>query len=207
MPATRDYIEEIPGKHGAHDFGCELEPRILELHCAIDVDPSEKPALIRRIANYLNPLRGMQTLTFADEPDKIYHVRYSGKIDITHFADGLEFTIPFRALDPFAVSVTQRKLTGGGVANNRGTAPSPFIIVVRGLTASPTVTVNGNTMSYVGTIQSGSTLIIDTEHMTVTLDGINALANYNGIFPTLLPGENNVSAPSTATLTWYDRWV
>ena len=32
LPATRDYVEVIPGMDGEYDFGCDLESRILELH-------------------------------------------------------------------------------------------------------------------------------------------------------------------------------
>jgi predicted phage tail component-like protein len=101
LPGTRDYFEEVPGRHGEIDFGAELEARILELHCLIEVSPADWPAKRREIASYLNPLLGTQTLTFADEPGKVYHVRYAGKIDVTKYPYAREFTIPFRMCDPF----------------------------------------------------------------------------------------------------------
>lgn len=207
LPATRDYFEEVPGRHGEYDFGCELESRVLEIHCAIEAIRSEKPNLIRQIASYLNPLQGTQTLTFNDEPNKVYHVRYSGKIDITHFLDGMEFTIPFKMCNPFITSATQKQLTGSGVAVNDGTIETPFVVTIEGEIIDPSITVGGYIMAYTGTIAAGSVLVIDTEKLTVMLDNVNALPGYNGVFPKLQPGENNVTAPLGAVFSWYDRWI
>jgi len=209
LPGTRDYFEEVPGRHGEIDFGAELQARILELHCAIEVSPSEWPAKRIELAGYLNPLLGTQTLTFADEPGKVYHVRYAGKINVTKYPYAREFTIPFRMCDPFITSATQNELIGSGTAPNAGNVDTPFTLTIQGEVTDPSVVVAGYTMAYTGTIGAGSALVIDTEKMTVVLDGENALPNYNGVFPKLQPGDNAVTAAAsgTTTIRWYSRWI
>jgi len=209
LPGTRDYFEEVPGRHGEIDFGAELRARILELHCAIEVSSSEWPAKRSEFAGYLNPLLGTQTLTFADEPGKVYHVRYAGKIDVTKYPHAREFTIPFRMCDPFITSAIQNELVGSGTATNAGNVETPFILTIQGEVTDPSVVVAGYTMTYIGTIGAGSALVIDTEKMTAVLDGDNALPNFNGVFPKLQPGNNAITAAEagTTTIRWYDRWI
>lgn len=209
LPGTRDYFEEVPGRHGEIDFGAELQARVLELHCLIEIAPSDWPAKRQELASYLNPLLGTQTLTFADEPDRVYHVRYSGKIDITKYPYAREFTIPFRMCDPFITSTTQKELIGSGTAVNDGNVATPFTLIVQGPVTNPSVIAAGYTMTYTGTINAGSALVIDTEKMTAVLDGQNALPNYNGVFPKLQPGSNAVTATTggTTIIRWYSRWI
>jgi len=209
LPGTRDYFEEVPGRHGEIDFGAELAARILELHCAIEVAPADWPAKRRDLAGYLNPLLGTQTLTFADEPGKVYYVRYAGKIDVTKHPYAREFTIPFRMCSPFIVSATQNQLIGSGTATNAGNVATPFILTVQGPVTNPSVVVAGYTMTYTGTVASGKSLIIDTDKLTAIYDGANALPNYNGVFPKLQPGNNSVTAAAAGTtkLNWYDYWL
>lgn len=209
LPGTRDYFEEIPGRHGEIDFGAELEARILELHCGIEINAADWPTKRLEIVQYLNPLQGAQTLTFADEPGKVYHVRYAGKIDVTNHVDTKEFIIPFRMCNPFITSATQNQLIGNGTATNAGNTPTPFTLTIQGPVTNPSVTVGGYVMTYTGTINTGSALVVDTEKLTATLDGVNALPNYNGVFPKLQPGTNTITAAAggTTIIKWYDRWI
>jgi phage-related protein len=64
-------------------------------------------------------------------------------------------------------------------------------------------------MTYTGTIGVNSELVVDTEKLTATLDGQNALPNYNEVFPKLQPGDNTVVAATEGTtiIKWYDRWI
>jgi Phage-related protein len=209
LPGTRDYFEEVPGRHGEIDFGAELEARVLELHCLIEVSPSEWPAKRIEIAKYLNPLLGTQTLTFADEPGKAYYVRYAGKIDVTKYPYAREFTIPFRMCKPFITSSTQNQLVGSGTAINAGNVDAPFILIIDGESTSPCVSVGGYAMLYQGVVPAGQSLVVDTEKKTAMLNNQNALPNYNGVFPVLLPGGNNIVAAvsGTTTIRWYDHWI
>jgi phage-related protein len=209
LPGTRDYFEEVPGRDGEIDFGAELVAAPLELHCLIEIAPADWPAKRREIAGYLNPLLGAQALTFADEPGVVYFVRYAGRIPFTKYPYAREFTIPFRMCDPLIKSATQNELVGSGTAVNAGTKETPFTLTIQGPVTNPSVTVAGYIMTYTGTIEAGSVLVIDTGSLTAVLDGANALPNYNGVFPKLQSGNNAVAAAAagTTTLNWYDRWI
>jgi phage-related protein len=210
LPGTREYTEPIPGRAGEFDFGCDFEPRILELHCAMEVLAQNRPAAIRTIASQLNPLSGAQSLTFADEPGKVYSVRYSGKLEIKNkYPTWFDFIIPFKMFDPYILGAVQKSLTGSGTATNDGNVAAPFTLTIQGAVTNPSVTVGGYTMIYNGTVALGSVLIIDTEKLTAMLDGVNALPNFNGVFPRLQPGDNAVTAAAggTTVLNWLDRWI
>ncbi len=207
LPATRDYTEVIPGMDGEYDFGCDLEPRVLELHCALDVeDKLTRRAKRRQIAKHLNPLLGKQTITFADDPGIVWVGRYAGSVELTTYLDGEDFIIPFKC-NPYLTSATQKTLKGSGVVLNEGTVETSFYLYIPGEIIDPTVTVNGEKMIYTGAISAGHTLYVDTEKMTVTVNDQNALISYNCVFPKLQVGQNNITAPDTATITWIERWV
>lgn len=213
LPGTRDYTEEVPGRSGEFDFGCDFEPRILELHCAMEVLAQDRPAAIRTIASQLNPLSGAQSLTFDDEPGKVYNVRFSGSLEIKNkYPTWFDFIIPLKMFDPYILGAVQKSLTGSGTATNDGTVATPFTLTIEGPVGgvtNPSVTVGGYVMTYTGTIDVGSVLVVDTEKLTAELDGVNALPNFNGVFPRLQAGDNVVTAAAAGTtiLNWYDRWI
>ena len=209
LPGTRDYFETIPGRHGEIDFGSELEARVLELHCSIEVAPSDWPTKRQEITSYLNPLLGTQTLTFADEPNKVYHVRYSGRINITKYPYAREFTIPFRMCNPFITNAIQSQLIGSGTAVNNGNIETPFTLIIQGAVTNPSVVVAGYMMTYTGTIADTKSLIVDTEKLTAIYDNANVLPNFNGVFPKLQRGNNIVTAAAAGTtiIRWFDRWI
>lgn len=206
LPATRDYTEVIPGMDGVYDFGCELEPRVLELHCVLEGDKRTRKAKRRQIAKHINPLLGKQTITFADDPGVTWIGRYSGNVAPTNYIDGADFIIPFKC-DPYLTSATQKTLMGSGVALNEGTVETPFYLYIPGKIIDPTVTVNGATMIYTGVVSVGHTLYIDTGKQTATVNDLNAMLDYNCVFPELAVGENNIVAPDTATIIWMERWI
>jgi predicted phage tail component-like protein len=209
LPATRDSAEEIPGKHGEFDFGTEFKAKMMELHVATDEGntPLEKAHLQRLFAKYLNPIKGYKTLIFSDDVEKTYMVKYSGKIDITNYASWFQFVLPFKMSDPFIIGSFEKTLIGSGVLDNAGTFETGLIIEIPGPITNPSLTIRGKILSYNGTISTGQKLIIDTEKETAKIGSTNAMANYNGAFPLLYPGETSVTAPSNATIRWKDKWI
>lgn len=209
LPATRDITEEIPGRHGEIDFGVQFTTRLLELHVATDEGNSslQKAHLKRLFASYLDPTKGEKTLIFLDDMEKTYLVKYSGKIDVTEYPTWFEFTIPFKMSNPFIIGTFEKTLIGNGVLINDGTFETPLIIEISGPVTNPSVIIGTDTLTYTGTISSGQTLIINTENETVKIGNTNAMAGYNGIFPTLLVGSTNVTAVNNVLIRWRDRWL
>lgn len=210
LPATRDYFETIVGVDGEYDFGCELEGFILNIKCLLNnITPTQWKLKRAEFAGYLNPKLGAQTLTFADEPGKVYMVRYAGRIEPTRHPMAREFVVPLKACDPFRISAFQSTLAASGNAINTGNIDVPFALEIRGAVTNPTVTVNGIPMTYTGTLSVNDVLTFDTQYMTAILNGANAISKCTSTFPKLAIGSNAVTMPSggTATLTWYDRWI
>lgn len=109
LPATRDYLTEISGRHGSYDFGADLSARVYLLSCYFPaaVTPAEIQAAIRVLNAHLLDAWGKpetMTLYFDAEPDKYYNVRYSGSqtIDTSAAMARRQFTLPLVAFDPHA---------------------------------------------------------------------------------------------------------
>lgn len=111
--ATRDRTLEIPGRHGAYDFGADLSVRTFALECAILADSStDLQTKIRALAAHLMDMQGRPRtleLVFDVEPDRHYNVRYSGNLPVERIAALGLFTLPLTAFDPFAYGAEQEK--------------------------------------------------------------------------------------------------
>jgi len=70
-------------------------------------------------------------------------------------------------------------------------------------------------MEFIGEFKPGDTIVIDTKHFTVTLNGVNALHLVgNDNFPQLLPGVNELIYTDNegqrtvrVRVIWQDRWM
>ncbi|RJQ26334.1 MAG: phage tail family protein [Peptococcaceae bacterium] len=210
LPRTREYNEEIPGRHGELDFGSEFQPRILELHVSTaEIDPATRYTLKRTLAGQLNPLAGVKTLVFEDDPTRMYYVKYAGDMRInTQWPTWFDFVIPFKMANPFIFSANEHSFTGSGTITNAGNVDVPFNVYVYGPAVNPIISINGEVMTWTGNLVAGDILVIDTGNQTVRLNDINALGTYNGVFPVLRAGSNDivVSHPDTV-FKWWDRWI
>jgi predicted phage tail component-like protein len=212
LPEPRNMSEEIPGRHGEIDFGSEFKARAIELHVATldGLTALQKEQLKRTIAKYLNPVAGTKKLVFLDDIDVQYEVKYAGKIDLTKYADWMEFTIPFKMCQPFIESREQHIQTGAGVIVNSGTFEAPILIEIPGPATNPTVSIGTSVISYIGTIASGQTLVIDTGAQTAKIGSSNMIANVSGAIDYMLrPGISVSVVPSISTtrIKWRDRWL
>ena len=82
------------------------------------------------------------------------------------------------------------------------------MIEIVGPVTNPSVTINGKVMTYTGEVTASDLLIIDTEKLTATFNGANALVNYNGVFPKLAVGDNTVTVSGgTVKVIWLNRWI
>lgn len=210
MPEIRTTEEEIPGRHGEIYFDSKLGARIIELPVlANNITPSEREALKRTLAQYLNSAQGVKPLVFSDDIEKQYEVKYAGKIGLEQFPTWMKFTIPFKTVSPYIQGSFEQTHVGDGTLSNVGNFETPLTIEIDGPVTNPSVTVGEDTLFYTGTIDSGSKLIIDVEMLTVELDGVNVLADYSGGFPWLPEGNTTVTGASAGTTTfkWRGRWL
>lgn len=209
LPGTRDDSEDVPGRDGEIDFGCDFKPRTLELKVSAKTDAVSREQLKRTITRWLNPKAGAKPLAFSDDIEKTYYVRYAGKIDPSQWVDYLEFTIPFKASDPLIYGTYEKTKTGSGTLVNAGNYETPLAITIYGPVVNPQVSIGNTALSYTGVLAESDILTIDTGSMTVKLNGANAMAGYTGGFPKLQPGDTAVmaAAAGVTTFTWRDRWI
>jgi len=206
---TRDATEEKEAADGDIDFGTMLQNGEIELHGIIEyASIQEKNTKKSALAGQLNDCRNKKLLALESNPDVGTYIRLKGRPEVTEYPSWMDVTIPFSA-DPFWQSIDEHYQQGSGTLTNAGTFEAPLIVEITGAVTNPSVVVGGQTLSYTGIVPAGQTLVIDTGNQTVKLNGVNALANYNGVFPMLQPGDTNVTAPSAGTTVfkWRDRWI
>ncbi len=207
VPSARQNVEEIPGKHGEIDFGTELNKRLIELHVVTDeMTPAEKEDLKRECARQIVS-DVPKTLVFEADMEKAYEVKYAGKIDPSQYPNWMDFVIPFKMSEPFINGSEEKELVGAGTLSNEGTFETGLIIEIVGVASNPTVVIDDVTLAYTGNIDSGQTLVIDTESQTAMIGTTNVLDGYNGEFPLLQPGDANVITDNIVTIRWRDKYL
>jgi len=106
LPGTMDKTMHIPGRHGAWDFGAELDARVFELECAfVTKNRVELQQRITALAAHLVDSYGRPRkleLRFDVQPDRYWIVRYAGRLPVERVAGLGRFTLPLVAFDPFA---------------------------------------------------------------------------------------------------------
>lgn len=210
LPTIKNYTEAVPGKHGEYKFKTELKGKTLELTVVTDegLTPKEKEDLKRLFAKYLSPLSGEKSLTFADDIERQYKVRYSGKISPDEYASWFKFVIPFKMSSPFITGSFENIQIGNGTIENEGNIDTHIIIEISGLTNNPSLIVNGETLTFTGTINAGEVLKIDTLKKTAKIGDVNVLDNWCKIFPVLNPNTTiNVEMENNIAIKWRNRWI
>ncbi len=206
---TREYSDKAPGVDGEIYFGSEFEAGVISLPCFVETTPSTWDAKETEIMGYLNPKLGEQALTFANRPGKVFYVVYAGQLRFAEEGPNYrKITIPFKYYTGKALASSQSSLTGSGTAVNGGNDVAPIIVEIVGPVTNPSVTVAGLIMSYAGTVTASDLLVIDTERRTALFNGVNALGNYNNVFPKLAVGSNTVTVGSgNVTVKWYNKFI
>lgn len=219
LPGTTDITLQIPGRHGAWDFGADLGPRLFNLEVAfVEYHAAALQRRVSELAAFLVDSYGRprtMELTFTIQPERKYMVRYSGSLPIERISGLGRFTLPLIAYDPFAYLETDPILDSDILLDSdirldgevytfetvTGTtqetieyvgtiADSPQITVI-GSFDSLSIAVGGKSFGFSDSI-NGQTLVINGRTMTVTLDGNNALQHMTGDFVEFMPGENEV---------------
>jgi len=208
VPSMKWHTEEIPGRHGEIVFGVDVQPRMIELECAMEVSKGERGDRRHVLAGLLSPLSGDQELVFADDPGRSYYGRLSEAVPVEAYVGADKFTLAFKCSDPFAYGPEQ-VLVGSGLLTNEGNVETPLVIDISGPVENPTVKVGTLSITWEGGVASGDHLIIDSRSMTVTFNGVNATGAFAGDFPFLKPGHTEVVAASAGTTTWKfrNRWL
>lgn len=210
LPSIKNYTESVPGKHGEYKFKTELKGKTLELTVVTDegLTPTQKEDLKELFAQYLSPLNGEKSLTFANDIEKQYKVRYSGRINIENYPTWFKFVIPFKMSSPFITGSFENIQIGSGTIENKGNIDAHMIIEIGGLSTNPSLIIDGELLNYTGTINAGETLVIDTKKRTAKIGNTNVLDNWCKKFPVLKPETMvEVTASNNIVIKWREAWL
>jgi phage-related protein len=217
LPSTRDRVVTIPGRHGAYDFGGELDVRDFEIKCVLKSQSTleETQRKVREITSLLVEGNGRPrtvSLRYDYEPDKEYSVRYSGSLAIERIIRMGKFTLPMTAFDPYAYHTTSTEeivmdsdtsvmsdvLLDAEYSFNV-TSPQTLkvhnfsyyniypTIEIKGSFTSLTLSANGKSFSFGS--QSGT---IEVSQYETKIDGVNSLSAMTGDSLEFVEGFNNV---------------
>jgi len=207
LAPTENSIEEIQGIDGELDFGTYLKNGEYRLRGIVEYDNIEnKNSIIDSIVSHFISCMEKQPLIFEVMPDKMTYARIIEKPEFIPYPTWVDVRFTLK-LDPFWYSTDENNLIGSGTLVNRGTCETGLIVEFDGPAINPTLTIGNEVLNYNGNIPDGQKLIIDTDKQTAKIGNNNALANYNGIFPLLSPGETKVTASSNVTIRWRDKWL
>jgi phage-related protein len=217
LPETRDRSVEIPGKHGAYDFGADLGVRPFELPFLVNqfekVDVQQKVREFTRLLVSPNGRPKTVELIFDYEPDKAYTVRYTGSLPIDRLVRMGEFVLPLTAFDPYAYHTTSTEdiimdsdtsvmsevlldsVYSFNVASPQTLEVHNFsyyntypTIEIKGSFTSLTLSSNGKSFSFGP--QSNKT--IEVSQFETKIDGVNSLSAMTGESLEFIEGFNDV---------------
>lgn len=192
-PDKRVTIVTIAGRNGTlHMDGGVFDSYIRTMECAI-----KDRLKIDEIAAWLV---GSGDMIFSTEPDKVYRVFISNKIEIAKMMRKFQKFMLSIDTQPFKYSVNSRsdtlELTAPTTINNKGTVYSQPTITVYG-TGNITLTINGTAYGLTGV--DGS-ITIDSEMMEVYKGIANANNKYSAMdFPRFEVGQNTISWTGNVT--------
>lgn len=135
----------------------------------------------------------------------------------------IEYSLQFIVQDPFSYYLQPLRTTSGvdvspksfTAVNNGNVYTDPVINFIAGSVACTALTFENTTtneiMTFSGIIAAYKTLVIDCLNLTVSNDGVDAIANFTGDFIRLSPGDNAMKfAGTTSTIVQVDntdRWL
>src|SRR5690554_5951957 len=222
LPALRNSIVNVPGRHGAYDFGAYLEPREFTLNC---VFPRQSYSDLKRHIREFNQLfideygrPKTVKLRFGDEVDKYYNARLTGGIPVEWAAERGFISVKLTAFDPHAYSlVNANEVTWGSEVvtfewtyllgmDGTGTgftvtSPQTIPIYVDGNALRPVIEINGSANNLTVSANGKSFKLpnfsdthwtIDGENYVVLRNGENDFASLDGEFIELMSGDNDV---------------
>ncbi len=219
--------QKAPFQDGATPIDQLLQPREVVLEGAINApqDLTGIDTYKRSIISALNPKAGPGTLTYTNNLRSylLKNVVLKGggifkNKDLTNPFQ--EFQLTFYCHDPYLydTAATVVALGSSTVATNSGDVLAEIKITIPGPCTNPVIEnyTSGYSMEYVGTIASGSSLIISTVkgNLSATIGGSSVMSSMlaTSVFWGLLLGDNTItfscsSGSVTPVLSYYNRYI
>ncbi|MDD2394215.1 MAG: phage tail family protein [Sphaerochaeta sp.] len=214
IPAVNNNTVIIPGKSGVADFGASKSSRRIAVKCGVSPTGSMS-ALISHLdvlAQWLDPVNGLQMLVFDELPDRYFSARIDAAIDCTRLIRGAgSFDLDFFCPDPFGYAVIDENftLTSFGehtLLRTKGNAVSlpEYRLMGEVINNSSArwfkITTNGVELTVSGRLAANEVLVIDSANMTAKVVDTDGVLVKNGLpflsslnLPELNMGSNTVN--------------
>lgn len=211
-PPLRNSFVTIPGKPGAADFGSDSAERIITVKCNIYPKHtlSSLVEVLDRMAEWLDPEKGLKQLVLDDIPDRYFTARLSDAVDYERLIlTAGSFDLKFVCPDPFGYAQTDEifAITAEGentITRTKGNTDSLPVYLLKGMIPQGRATyvsirTNDDELKVVGTLNDGETLVIDSGLVTAKVvddtgetlrNGLPLLSELN--FPILHKGANTI---------------
>lgn len=198
MPETEITAVEMPGIDGSIVEDTVYKDRLFQIvgFSEQGLTREQKEELKANIAEVLNATKYQEKKLTIQSRGTSFDVRYDGQANITEGPSYVKATIPFRA-QPYGYESFENELIGTGLIDNYGVAPLGVVHNISGPITNPSFSVGTYEYSWIGTVPSDKTLVIDQNMLTCYLvdsfgNKENAMRNFNGKFYKIPAGQSAV---------------
>lgn len=221
----RNAFVEIPGRAGSWPIREEPGDRFVRISVDLLSDTfAERRATVRDLADWAETPSGPVRLIADDEPDRFHAVTLEGFSEMNEWLTHGAGELSYRA-GPYALaldlSTELHSVTTPSPKSGSFTAPDKIvaepvieITPTGGTLTALTVTLNDDSISWAGLVNSGDTLTVSSISATITLGAntdVNLTGAYNaanvdladasGTFGLVVPGSNTYEYAWTGTAT------
>lgn len=217
MPEATEASVRVAGRDGDIVLNTVYEPIIFSIVCYTEdnLTQQEKTQEEQKLNQFLDSIKN-KTKTFAiEKDDKFYRVKYSGAMIPVNFPAHMQFTIPLKSSDSYAMALEESSIIGENTTVSNTIKEVGAIFELKGPAQTPKFSLNDFEMFYDNVVLEGNTLEINSKNSTITMinpQGVktNAMRYYNHIFPKIKKGDNTIQIRSgidnanQLTVKWHD---
>lgn len=165
LPSATSRTIDIPDKDGAYYYKNKYNMRVITVDISIISDTfNSNQAMVRTIADFLDPSKGNRKIIFDDESDKYYMGVITGETNVPQIIKLKQGTISFLIVNPFAKSIMDEVVTIKDISTTFERASSAYDGVVSVGTNEPRYT---DGLS----IETGTTNLIGVSNFESGVDG------------------------------------
>lgn len=210
---TNEIFSTGRGGHGERYAGARMGSGIITVPIILipdDKDVMTVEEMRRKVAGVLRAgLKKPCKLILPDAPDVYHMAMLSGDTNLERLSYTASTTLTFKCLDPFGYGAENAVSSTGGtvyctVGGNVETAP---VITVETQSSDAVVTVDGKTMTALGTLTGNEPLVFDCANRKVTKGGNVVKLSIYDDYAEWEPGMHEISCDLPFEARWHERWL
>ena len=189
----------ITGADGDVVLNTTYGPRMFEITAVTDdyLTAEEKEAKREEIREFLNAIKNKTAKLIIEPLNRTFEVKYSGVAEDNNLPKCVEFVIPLKSSNSYAISNETYSHIGSGDFDSNTVEPAGCKITITGPANVPNININGYDVIWNHILAEGQKLIIDSKKSTVTRVSslgvkTNVMAYYSHQFPKIQKGVNFV---------------